>query len=752
MERINSKKRVSVKIRILVLFMVCLVYLTVVSSATDYYVSTNGNNSLDGLSVENAWLTIEYGMESGGLVGGDTLYIIPDGVYSLSSLISFQNSGTSGNPITITSYNNTKPHLNTLYQDAAFNINKQWIVVSNLKFDGAKRAIYTGTQGLNFTVQNSLFSNMTEQEAIFIGRNSSYVTVDNNEFVNIRDDNINLMEIQSGYNYNQTTHHINIINNNFHDNMKISVGHNIINLKDRDNNNAGIEYLNYLNISNNIFENNTGSNSFQIGSNSGYIYNSVFMNNSIINCGKGVSVMVKGSGNTHIGNFLQAGVNTSSGLWSYNGNGMSSISSNNSIELQGNDWRIVDPLHYNAIQTISGVGSHLGTGTFENITNSKRLALKENAENIEVLQSSNYYFTMERTSGSFSYTLSDLSFFTTKSNRTMIHTDGGTNIWNVTRYNVSLTPTYDYLKDVVLDTYSKSTETYQVNVNSSIVGNPSYINITVANETGTYSVKLDGAQYTNITASNYIASLYYSDSGNEWDTNHTFLIEYSENGSVPIQFNSATPTSPYTTNYSTEIATFSVTTNTIGNITWYINGTFIQINNSATSATYSNSTAEIKSYNVTAIVDNIVSSDSNIWTWNVQQTPPPEISSYTPSTPNSTAQENGQTFTININQFANVSWMINGTEYNTNTSVNSASYLNTSSSTGSYNVSAIATNANGTVQQDWLWIITDAWSANSSVVYSMNLYNIYSDGSFLLLSTPEESNTNLNDVFTMVII
>ena len=73
-----------------------------------------------------------------------------------------------------------------------------------------------------------------------------------------------------------------------------------------------------------------------------------------------------------------------------------------------------------------------------------------------------------------------------------------------------------------------------------------------------------------------------------------------------------------------------------------------------------------------------------------------------------------RTFNISINQLADISWQINGTEVQTNESVMDATYTNTSSVIGTWNVSAIATNAT-TVLSDihtWIWRVTATPAVN----------------------------------------
>jgi hypothetical protein len=53
-----------------------------------------------------------------------------------------------------------------------------------------------------------------------------------------------------------------------------------------------------------------------------------------------------------------------------------------------------------------------------------------------------------------------------------------------------------------------------------------------------------------------------------------------------------------------------------------------------------------------------------------------------------------------------VIWYINGSEVQTNSSVTTASYTNTSAEVGCWNVSAIVSNANGDAMQEWIWNVT----------------------------------------------
>ena len=73
-----------------------------------------------------------------------------------------------------------------------------------------------------------------------------------------------------------------------------------------------------------------------------------------------------------------------------------------------------------------------------------------------------------------------------------------------------------------------------------------------------------------------------------------------------------------------------------------------------------------------------------------------------------------RTFNASINQLADISWQINGTEVQTNESVTDATYTNTSAVIGTWNVSAIATNTTTGLSDihTWIWRVTATPVAN----------------------------------------
>lgn len=65
---------------------------------------------------------------------------------------------------------------------------------------------------------------------------------------------------------------------------------------------------------------------------------------------------------------------------------------------------------------------------------------------------------------------------------------------------------------------------------------------------------------------------------------------------------------------------------------------------------------------------------------------------------------------------------INGTVVQTNKSVSEAPYTNTSAVNGTWNVSVIVSNANGTDMQTWIWIVEPSPCFIATAAYGTALY------------------------------
>lgn len=148
-------------------------------------------------------------------------------------------------------------------------------------------------------------------------------------------------------------------------------------------------------------------------------------------------------------------------------------------------------------------------------------------------------------------------------------------------------------------------------------------------------------------------------------------------------------------------------------------------------------------------VGNKVSNTSKSYT--VQPPVPvgaPSIIGSAPASPVTNIAGETQTFNITVNQTANVTWYINGTTVQDNLSVTLASYTNTSAAVGTWNVSAVASNANGITIKTWIWTVFPATSqnvltdANGTVTVEVNL--TAPDGNVLIVIPANTTVTDAN--------
>jgi len=89
----------------------------------------------------------------------------------------------------------------------------------------------------------------------------------------------------------------------------------------------------------------------------------------------------------------------------------------------------------------------------------------------------------------------------------------------------------------------------------------------------------------------------------------------------------------------------------------------------------------------------------------------PAITGFAPPSPVGNTEGDSRVFNITANQIVNVTWYINGTEVFNQTDVIESTYANTSASPGTWNVSAVAQNANGSTMQTWIWSVSGAIAA-----------------------------------------
>ena len=112
---------------------------------------------------------------------------------------------------------------------------------------------------------------------------------------------------------------------------------------------------------------------------------------------------------------------------------------------------------------------------------------------------------------------------------------------------------------------------------------------------------------------------------NEYDIGGDTEIVVGEKGSevtLPANITAWNPVEAAVNNAEGESRTFNISINQIVNISWQINGTEVQTNESVTEATYTNTSAVVGTWNVSAIATNTTTglSDMHTWIWSVTLT------------------------------------------------------------------------------------------------------------------------------------
>ena len=94
-----------------------------------------------------------------------------------------------------------------------------------------------------------------------------------------------------------------------------------------------------------------------------------------------------------------------------------------------------------------------------------------------------------------------------------------------------------------------------------------------------------------------------------------------------------------------------------------------------------------------------------------------DITSFSPATPTVIDVVGGatRTFSITVNQAVNISWQINEEEVANETGVTTSSYPTSIEAPGTWNVTAVAQNANGSAMQKWTWIVNPTSSETGSI-------------------------------------
>jgi len=113
---------------------------------------------------------------------------------------------------------------------------------------------------------------------------------------------------------------------------------------------------------------------------------------------------------------------------------------------------------------------------------------------------------------------------------------------------------------------------------------------------------------------------------------HTFRIgEFEESATGPA-ITSFAPNSPTVNDYTGSTRSFNFTVNQTVNVSWYLNGVVIKNSEKGIQqASYTNTSASIGTWNVSAIASNSKGTLMKTWTWNVMSQSPSDVKSITVS-------------------------------------------------------------------------------------------------------------------------
>ncbi|MDA0524072.1 S-layer protein domain-containing protein [Methanococcoides alaskense] len=156
-------------------------------------------------------------------------------------------------------------------------------------------------------------------------------------------------------------------------------------------------------------------------------------------------------------------------------------------------------------------------------------------------------------------------------------------------------------------------------------------------------------------------------------------------------------------------------------VNWLLDGNLVSSNSSVTTSSYTNNSAEIGTYNLTAFVTNANGTDQAIWDWTVSAIPGPQITSFDPSDLSFESIEGTlQEFSIEIDQVCDVTWYVDGGSPVTESSVTSSFYNITNPSTGTYNVSVNVSNVNGVDSEEWAWTVHPVTYYSGDRIWDVN--------------------------------
>jgi S-layer protein (TIGR01567 family) len=183
-------------------------------------------------------------------------------------------------------------------------------------------------------------------------------------------------------------------------------------------------------------------------------------------------------------------------------------------------------------------------------------------------------------------------------------------------------------------------------------------------------------------------------------------------GALSISSKSPTSNPSTETNVTQE---FSVGTNKLADITWYIDGIVVDSAPGVTSDSYQNASSSTGTYNVTVVAQNGTETASYKWDWTVSSSSSNEVPvEISPSDKDvEISQGESQVFYVNStkSQTIKVEWFVDS-DSKGNVTDTTSSYTFDSDTSGNYNISAIVTDPSGSYDP-----VTETWDVTVQSKY-----------------------------------
>ena len=440
------------------------------ASAMDYYVATWGDNAHDG-NVTHPWQNLTYA--DGQLTAGDTLHLF-DGTW-VDELFVFANSGNATHRITVTAYNGT-PTMDCTNPASSSNkafttSDKDYINISDIKITDYYRVIQS-ERSAHIHLDN-LTVIYTGEQTIYFGQDVTYSSIKNSDLSGCQWNTIFIGAGVAG-----GCSHIVIDNNKIHNNY----AHSLIDIYATD------YILDNLTVSNNHFYDTDHAAIYTHGSAWGYGGQDWTIENNIGHdfTSNVIEIELK-TGSIKNNTFYNI---TSPYAWTAytialtDGSEDVTMEANNISDSEDTEYKIYDGNHtiVDVVGKTSTIGASAGSSVEIEFSDGK--VFSENG-------GQNVYW------------------YPSKSNYTCA-SEGIT----VTTYNMTLKPTSNLLKGVVINHESNvSDDRTNITVNSSVSNNPSWINATMQNASANYSISIDGSTVDHVDAdSNGIVRYQYTSS------------------------------------------------------------------------------------------------------------------------------------------------------------------------------------------------------------------------------------------------